>query len=102
MPSPVSQTSSASTDVPFVSRIVNSPRAVFASPPVDRGLELRVTGAGSAGDGVGLGEGDGSGNGDGLTDSDGGKAIRGAGGCITAWLAIASLELCVGGSLVKR
>lgn len=84
IPSPVSHTSSASTEVPLVSRIVNCPRVALSSPPVDKGLELSVTGAGSAGGGVVLGEGDGSGDGDGLTEIEGGKDIRGAGGCTTA------------------
>jgi len=40
IPSPVSHTSSASTLVPLVSRIVTGPRLAFPSPPVDTGLEL--------------------------------------------------------------
>ena len=63
---------------------MNGPRAALSSLPVDKGLELSVTGAGSAGDGVVLGEGDGSGDGDGLSEIEGGKAVSGAGGCTTA------------------
>ena len=79
IPSFVSQTSSASTVVPLVSRIVNPPAPLF--PPVDKGLLLNGTGVGAAataGVGVTLGDGDGEGDGDALSDAGGGTIITGA------------------------
>ena len=82
IPSPVSHTSSASTLVPLVSRIVTGPRLVSSLPPVDTGLELSATRADStraAGDGIALGEGDGSAEGDALASGVGGENNRGIG-----------------------
>jgi hypothetical protein len=97
IPSPVSHTSSASTVVSFVNRIVTCPRLVFSSPPVDTGLPLRAaTRADSAwtpGDGITLGEGDGSGDGDGLTEGEGREGSRGICCCATVPFDVDSLAL---------
>ena len=84
IPSPVSQTSSASTLVPLVSRMTTAPPFGLSSAPVDTGLELRTARAASAlaeGEGVPVGEGDASGEGETLANATGCAVIKRGGGC---------------------
>ena len=104
IPSSVCHTSSASTFIPLVSRIVIGPCPVFSSPPVDTIPELKPTGIDStlvAGDGIGLGDGDGSGEGDSLGDGDGREGKTGIDCWVTVPFAISSLAFWFGASRVN-
>jgi len=104
IPSSVCHTSSASTLIPLVSRIVIGPFPVFPSPPVDTIPELNPTGIDSTsvvGDGIGLGEGDGSGEGDSLGDVEGREGKTGIGCWLRAPFAISSLAFWLGTSRVN-